>query len=70
MVLDSSAAPTLERYKAAKAAESLAITSLHAALEAGLRDREALRSLTQLMEDTHNASMAIYTELSALRLDK
>ena len=70
MVLDSNAAPILERYKVAKAAESLAIANLHAALDAGLRDKDALRALTQQMEDTNIRCMAIYAELNAIRLDK
>ncbi len=70
MILDSSAAPILERYKAAKDAEGEAIKALHSALASGERDQNRLLNLTEQMENAHNVAMAIYEELEAVRLDK
>lgn len=70
MILDSSATPILERYKAAKDEEKIAIDRLHAALAGGERDQKKLLELTEQMEKAHNAAMSIYQELSNARLDK
>ena len=70
MILDSSATPILERYKAAKEVERTAVELLHSALVAGERDQKKLLALTQQMEQAHNAAMSIYQELSAARLDR
>lgn len=70
MILDQSAREILERYKAAKEAEGIAVNRLHSALASGERNHETLRRLTEEMERTHAASMLIYRELEAVRIDK
>lgn len=70
MILDSSATLILERYKAAKAAEGEAISSLHSALASGVKDRKLLMELTKQMEEANNAAMTIHAELNSVRLDK
>lgn len=59
MILDSSATPILERYKAASEAEKLAIDHLHAALAAGEKNHQKLLELTGRIEKAHNAAMSL-----------
>ena len=70
MILDSSATPTLERFKMAADAESAAIKALLAALQDGVRDSAVLMPLTQAMENAGSEKMRIYRELETFRLDK
>ncbi len=70
MILDCSATPILERYKAAREAEKLAIDLLHAALAAGEKNQQKLLELTEQMEKAHNAAMSTYQDLNNVRLDK
>jgi hypothetical protein len=70
MILDISAQPLLEQYKAARDAEAAAINALLAALRAGVKDTVRLGALTKKMEDTHNKAMEIFRGLEAIRLDK
>ncbi|MFZ3320727.1 MAG: hypothetical protein WA190_00035 [Usitatibacter sp.] len=70
MIIDKSAGPIIERYKAALAESSAAVTRLHAALASGERNEDVLLRLTEEMERTHHAALLIRAELAAVRLDK
>lgn len=71
MVIDGDAAgPLLEQLKIAAAAEGAAITALHDALKAGIRDDEILIALTDRMTEAHNKKMDIWDQLQQFRLDK
>jgi len=70
VILDTSATPILERWKTAREAENAAIDRLHSALTSGEKNQKVLLKLTEEMEAAHNASMLVYRELEAVRLDK
>lgn len=69
MIYGKDAIPLLERYKAAVAVEAAAISSLHGALQRGIKDRDVLDTLTQRMTDAHTASMDLLDELQQFRLN-
>jgi hypothetical protein len=67
MVIDGNAAgPLLEQFKVAQDVEGAAITALHNALKAGVRDDATLIALTDRMTETHNRKMDIWDELSTV----
>ena len=71
MIFDGTAAgPLLEQFKIAQNAESAAISALHDALKAGMKDNETLTLLTQRMTETHNTKMELWDQLEDFRLDK
>lgn len=71
MVIDGNAAgPLLEQFKVAQEVEGTAVTALHDALKAGIRDDETLMALTDRMTETHNKKMDIWDQLQQFRLDK
>lgn len=71
MVIDGNAAgPLLEQFKVAQEVEGAAVTALHDALKAGIRDDEILMALTDRMTETHNKKMDIWDQLQQFRLDK
>lgn len=71
MVIDGNAAgPLLEQFKLAQDAEGDAVTALHNALKAGIRDDVTLMALTDHMTEMHNKKMDIWDQLQQFRLDK
>jgi hypothetical protein len=70
MIYNSEAQFLISDLKSASEAEGVAIGNLLAAMKSGVKDREVLGALTDAMERTHSAKMAIFDQLQEFRLDK